>query len=68
MHADPASKGGAENAVKIALTQFARRLQESEGHLADLATVRQVIVSLFHSESSALDLPDLPGRPSPWGR
>lgn len=39
-------------------------MRELEGHLSDLATTRQVIVSLSHGEPAVPELPDLPGNPA----
>lgn len=50
--------------LRAQIEQITGQLQELEGHLADLATTRQVIISLSHGEPPAPEPPDLPGSPA----
>ena len=50
--------------LRTQIEQLTGQLNELEGHLADLATTRQVIVSLSHGEPTLPEPPDLPGNPA----
>lgn len=50
--------------LRAQIEQLTGQLSELEGHLADLATTRQVIVSLSHGETPAPEPPDLRGNPA----
>jgi hypothetical protein len=50
--------------LRTQIDQLTGQLRELEGHLTDLATTRQVIVSLSHGEPAPPEPPDLPGNPA----